>query len=286
MNFVGKILTVLICVLCVVFATMAVMVYATHTNWRQVVMGDPGGFPKGLNQQLEELKVEKANVEAQLLAASTSLKEEQVMRRDRLTQLETTIDELRLLRSQYETQIQNLKTSEGQAVVTMKSTQETLAKLRDEVETLRRDIREAQQDRDENFAESVRLADLLQQADVKAKRLEGEKIALGVDVTRQRDLLRVHDVNPDQDPAGMLPRVNGLVMAVAGSGVVEVSIGEDDGLKKGHQLQVYRTGGGENRYLGRLEVMETAADRAVCRVMPKFRTGAIQVGDRVTSKFD
>ena len=208
------------------------------------------------------------------------------MRRDRLTQLETTIDELRLLRSQYETQIQNLKTSEGQAVVTMKSTQETLAKLRDEVETLRRDIREAQQDRDENFAESVRLADLLQQADVKAKRLEGEKIALGVDVTRQRDLLRVHDVNPDQDPAGMLPRVNGLVMAVAGSGVVEVSIGEDDGLKKGHQLQVYRTGGGENRYLGRLEVMETAADRAVCRVMPKFRTGAIQVGDRVTSKFD
>ena len=37
MNLIGKIFTVLIFVMSIVFMTMAIMVYATHKNWRDVV---------------------------------------------------------------------------------------------------------------------------------------------------------------------------------------------------------------------------------------------------------
>ena len=38
MNLVGKIFTVLIFLMCVVFGTFALMVHAAHKNWKEVVV--------------------------------------------------------------------------------------------------------------------------------------------------------------------------------------------------------------------------------------------------------
>ena len=72
-------------------------------------------------------------------------------------------------------------------------------------------------------------------------------------------------------------------MAVTGEGSVEVSIGSDDGLLKGHRLHVYRVGG-TPPYVGDIEVVETYPDRAVCRIDPKFYKSPMRRGDRVASK--
>jgi len=45
MNLVGKIFTVLILCLSLVFMALAVTVYATHNNWMPVVLGGKGGEP-------------------------------------------------------------------------------------------------------------------------------------------------------------------------------------------------------------------------------------------------
>ncbi len=288
MNFVGKILTVLICVMSLVFMTIAMMVYATHTNWRDVVMRpEPkAGQPKGLWHQLEEKDAELKNLHRQFKNAKDELERERITKQDQLSKLETAINEYRNQQTRLENQVQKLKTSEGKAVAAMNQTQETLKKLRGEITTLREQNRRAQQERDDSFEKSVALADQVHQREVEIKRLESAARSLGIDVARMRDLLRAFDINPDQDPARVLPRVSGRVLAVVGKGSVELSIGGDDGLKKGHQLQVFRIGGGQKRYLGRIEVMDTAPDRAVCTIIPKYRTGAIRVGDSVTSKFD
>ena len=59
-----------------------------------------------------------------------------------------------------------------------------------------------------------------------------------------------------------------------------ISIGADDGLKKGHTLEVYRN----NSYLGRVVVRDTMPDRAVVQIVPEFSKGKIRVGDRVATK--
>ena len=78
MNLVGKIFTVLIFVMSLLFMGVAVTVYATHTNWREAVVGsNEPGKPKGLQPRLkeartrnEELKDQKARLEQKLAKES------------------------------------------------------------------------------------------------------------------------------------------------------------------------------------------------------------------------
>jgi len=282
MNFVGKILTVLISVMSLVFMTMAVMLYATHTNWRDVVK-NPN---TGLEVKYNNLKAERDNLQHKFDSAKKELENERIVKGDELTKLQNTVVELRNQRAALEKQTQDLKTSQGEAVAAMNKTQETLKKLREEVETLRAENRQAQKERAEAFERAVALADQVNQREIDVKRLRGEKNDLAADSTRMRDLLRLYDINPDEDSSRGLLRVSGQILAVVGGDSVELSIGQDDGLKKGHQLEVYRSQAGQNRYMGRLEVVDTSPDRAVAKILAKYRTGAIREGDSVISKFN
>ena len=61
---------------------------------------------------------------------------------------------------------------------------------------------------------------------------------------------------------------------------IEISIGDDDGLRKGHTLEVYR----RNAYVGRVVVVRTEPDRSVARIIREYRRGIIKKGDRVATK--
>jgi len=77
------------------------------------------------------------------------------------------------------------------------------------------------------------------------------------------------------------PKVDGEVLAVfENKGLVEISIGADDGLKKGHVLQVYRGA----VYLGQIIIREIEPDRAVGEIDKKMQRGRIRGGDNVTTK--
>ena len=72
--------------------------------------------------------------------------------------------------------------------------------------------------------------------------------------------------------------------AVTGANLVEISLGEDDGLREGHDLEVYRIRGGRHSYVGRVKVVSVQPDRAVCKVDPNFRQSNIERQDRVKTK--
>jgi hypothetical protein len=76
------------------------------------------------------------------------------------------------------------------------------------------------------------------------------------------------------------PETDGVVLAVGGTGQIEISIGADDGIRKGHRLEVVR---GTN-YLGRIEVVQTQPDKAVAKILRDMQQGPIQRGDRVKSQ--
>jgi len=81
------------------------------------------------------------------------------------------------------------------------------------------------------------------------------------------------------------PPVEGLITAIAGGGLVEISIGTDDGIQKGRFLDVYRLSGDQGIYIGRLQVVKTSPDVSVCKSIPEFERRTLQKGDRVTTRF-
>ncbi|MEA1950020.1 MAG: hypothetical protein U9N87_01455 [Planctomycetota bacterium] len=288
MNLVGKILTVLIFVMSLCFMMMAVMVYSTHVNWRNKVMlsqseAGPGQKP-GLKFQLQDALSERDDLQAQLQKAEKTLADEQAAKLDQVAKLENECVELRTERDNLSTEIQVLNKSTAEAVAVMERTQATLADLRGEVVNLRKTKRKAEEDRDSSFTKVVEKTDQLHQLQNEKTRLEGIQTTLVADSQRMRDVLRSNDIDPAADPAEFMPKTSGIVSATPGSGIIEINIGSDDGMKKGNTVEIYRTGSGSERYLGRAEIVKTQPDKAVCKIIPEYRKGAILRGDRVTSK--
>ena len=71
-----------------------------------------------------------------------------------------------------------------------------------------------------------------------------------------------------------------MVVNVGDKDLVEISIGDDDGILVGHQLDVYR----DDVYLGKVVVVKTSPDRAVAKIIPEYKKGTIRKGDSVTTK--
>lgn len=97
-------------------------------------------------------------------------------------------------------------------------------------------------------------------------------------------LLEDNDIDPNTSPDAVVPKVRGIVsktQRTAGSQLIEVTVGADDGLKPGHTVEVYRG----DRYLGRAEILKTEPDRAVGRILRQFQQGQIEEGDDVATRF-
>jgi hypothetical protein len=288
MNLIGKIFTVLIIVMSLVFMGLTMAVYSTHTNWRAVVMNPADQVtadkPLGLVYVLEEQKAKNDELKDQLDRAKETLDIERADKRQVLAKLENENDELKRERDLQEQELGRLKQQVREAVAAMDATQKTLAGLRTDVDTLRTDLEAARTDRRQQFDKVVQLTDDLHQAVNEQKALKERNTQLAADYSKALEVLRKFNLEPD--PAvyeGIPDNVEGLVTAVRPGGLLEIDIGKDDGLLPGHKIEVYRLGANANTYLGRIEITDVSADKAVAKVIPEFLKGAIQVGDHVKS---
>ena len=295
MNLVGKILTVFILVMSLVFMSFAVAVYATHKNWREVVMrpeSGPGGQELGLMYQLkseqdryDDLKGKKDDLEARLTAEKDAAVQA-------LSKLDTDFSLLEQENEQLQTRLDESDQERRKLLAQMKNTEARLAALRKVVEGdedqggkipgLRKDVLQAQKERDQAVSDVIRLSDEKFQALVELKRLIENQQVLKQDLDDALAVLRKFELEPEPDRYRLQPPpVDGLVTAATSRGLVEVTIGSDDGLLKGHQLVVYRPSGA---LVGKIEVLKTGFDTSVCQVVPGTLQSAVQRNDLVTSR--
>ena len=282
MNLLGKILTGLILILSIFFLGMAIAVYATHRNWDELVNNTTptGSKPLGLKSQLSAAQTEGDQVRADLEKSLTDLAMERAARRTALATLETQRQEIQdRLRQSEEENIQ-LKEQESNATTTLQTAQENLARLKDEVERLREEIRVAQKDRDAQFEHVVRKTDLYNQAQSQLAGLQARVDQLTERIGRQAAVLDKNDLTEFDPVIDIAPRLDGIVLDVSDSNLVEISVGSDDGLRKGHVLDISRG----NKYLGRIVIVDAFPKRAVAEIVPEFRQGRIRRGDRVFTK--
>jgi hypothetical protein len=288
MNLVGKILTVLICVMSLVFMTLVVMVYQVHRNWRDVVMRPAseatGGKELGLKPQLEKAHLEVNEAKDKLDKLTNAINEEKKDKRETLAKLETQLDTLQKEKEALDKDLARETQAARDATGALAATQANLTAKMTELDKLREEIRVTQKDRDDQMRRVVDLTDQLHDAVNRKIALKQMNEEVAKQLAQANEVLRHFDLSLHTPLTNEPPRVDGLVRAVRDDNkLVEISLGSEMGVLKGHQLEVSRSVGGASMYLGRIEVIDAKVDVSVCKVLPEYRKGALQRGDRVFS---
>jgi hypothetical protein len=254
MNLVGKIFVVLIFVMSIVFATFSIMVYSTHTNWRDEIERKQGVGAKGPGWKVRYNEVTEAN--SRLKEDRDNLEKaraaETMVRVQAIAKAENEIARLNKenveVAGQLKAKAEEL-TSNNNALHTA---EENLKALTGEVQQLRGEIASSQKETDEQMVMDVSKARM---------KLKGAGLTL-----------------EGPADASQIP-VFGKVTAVSPS-KVELSIGTDDGVRIGQELDIYRG----DKYVGRIRVVEAKPDNAVASIMTDYQQYPIQRGDNVDSQ--
>lgn len=286
MTLVGKILIVLNLVVCICVMAVAMMVHWTHQNWRDKTMrtADAGGEPglveqiKSKNAQIQQLRDEKERLKGE----KERVQLEQLFR---ISQLQSAYDEQKKERERLTGEAATEKERAQKAVLAMEATQKSLDTNQKELDQLRQEIMTARLERDEQLKKVVGLEDSLAQAQGEHSRVSARNQQLADELGRYR--IALQDVERQLDRTGP-PRLEGLVLASSDDGYVEISLGFEDGLEKGHTLEVYRLGATPqtSKYIGKVRIIRTEKERAVAQVIPEFRKGKIERDDRVATKLN
>jgi hypothetical protein len=273
MNLVGKIFTVLIFVMSILFMAFSIMVFATHTNWKaragvlQTELTKLQGAKKEADDLLQRLQ---RDIDQERAARAATLAALQVRASRSGQDLVAKQQELDLLSAAHTT-----------ASKTAEAAQTRLATLEKEASDLRDALRTVQRDLDQKFLTVVDLTDKLNQAESVRKNLDEVNKQATFEMSKMKSVLNAHGLKADELVTHIPPPVEGVVLEAAGKDLIEISIGSDDGLKVGHSLDVYR----DNQYLGRITIKRADPDRAVGQVKRELQRGQIKRGDRVTTKF-
>lgn len=284
MNLLGKIFTVLIFVMSLVFMSFAVAVYSTHKNWREMVMRpreEAGpGKPLGLKYQLEDARKLVQELQDRISRLETELSNEKTARQNDVSKLKTELDDMIRKNQDLEQQIKTVTTEKNQATQALGEVTALNKSLLDETTDLRQKWMAALKERDDISSRLTTASVQLLQSEAELKRLKEQLLQVNKQYTDALAVLQLFGLNADPEYY-KVATVQGVVTAVRSNGLVEISIGSDDGVRKGGLLRVIRADG--TMYLGQIEVLETQPDRAVCRIVPGTQQGAVQPGDKVRS---
>ncbi|MDR2115254.1 MAG: hypothetical protein LBP87_02620 [Planctomycetaceae bacterium] len=275
MNLIGKMFIVLIFIMSIMFMGFSVVIYATHTDWKK--------RSEDLSALLKESETQKKQLSDARDDMVREFNEELSKRRAVIANLETKVEEISKENKQYKEELVQLNDVKEQGIASVKLSHESMQSLRAEVDGLRKDLRKAQEDwaklNTELVAKTDEAHDLALQ--LTTYRSVGEKLLQ--DYRDAIDVLKKHGLKPIPDLyTGIPPKgIQGVVTEVRPKGWVEISIGEDSGLIRGHELDVVRNLDGRSSYIGKIKIERTESDRAAATIMPEFRRGTVQRGDNV-----
>lgn len=271
MNIVGKILVFAIFIMSLVFMSLAVAVYVTHTDWE--------AESKRLSDVLAQEKAKRATLIEDINSLTMQVATSEAERDQVVAKLQYAIAEKDRVLQDLQGKKDELEKERQSAIAEMNSATAQLKLSTVEVEKLRAEIREQQIKVDQQIGKSVELSAKLHEKESLLAIVEERKGQLEKQLANARVLLKQSGLAIDSLPRDQVPTVDGVVTAVA-EGAVEVSLGGDDGLQMGHVLELYRDG----VYLGRAVVKAVKPDRSVAVIVKEYAKGTVQRGDRVTTR--
>ena len=274
MTLIGKIFTVFIFVMSLMFMTLSLMVIATHKNWKD----EAGELQAAIIQRdltIESLGRERTDLESQLAY-------ERVARKASLASLQSKLIDLQQNLSAKEVELADKTALSVKVAAELERAQATLTEVSNEVQTTRADLQVTMQDRDAQLAKVTELTTTLHNSEQDLRIVNERNSSLNDIRAKMARVLEINGIkweNPTGDPP---PGMVAMVSQVNGDGLIRFSIGMDDGIKKGQILKVIDKA--QKRFLGEVEVISTEPNVAIGQFTPRDRATKVTQGDYVSTE--
>jgi len=289
MNTVGKTLVILNFLFAVIVGAFLVVDFATRTNWQSehanlkrqfdVLVADRDVFAKAAaenrnKETSKELAVEELG--RKLRDQEALANAEKINLNEKIFELQQKAELADTKLRKTVTDLDTLKIAEADLKNIVKDREQTIVKLQDFVKEFRtkaianEQLAKSVQDRNEQLLKEVQ--DL------------GQKLALkNAGGGTEGGLPSVRNPNEPNPPSTF---VKGKIEKVDSTGLVQITLGTDQGVQKNHTLEVFRTLP-EPRYLGMVRIVNANFNSSVGRlVVPPGTTVRPQLkeGDNAWSK--
>jgi hypothetical protein len=284
MSTVGKVLVVAQLAFSVLLMGFAAGVGSVQTNWKNKFNVQAGALTKATTD-LNNQKTANKELQDKATANEKALKDAADRAQGTADAAKVQVTQLQRQLNQTRTELQNVR-SEAQI-----AGDEARAR-RDEAVSMRAINAELHKTRDEQITLAHQYADKIVNLEQQAKTMVEKQNKLLSDYAILQKFIRIKGFDSDpKEVAGLAepaPLVNGLVLNTRrggrnGSELIEISLGSDAGLAKGHELFVYRPDG-KGKFLGKIRLDYVDYRTAVGVVVQTTKNGQIQVGDNVTTK--
>ena len=280
MNFVGKMLIIIIMLFSVLFMGLTTVVFMTAEDWKDKSEKAQSELTKAKSDLVSKDQVIEEN-KAAVAAVQKQLDDEKTRHQGEVAQLVT-------LRTQLEDQKKDLETQRQVTQQLMESAQSEAKHRIAEASEIREKLRKTQDDSNTLQRQQTQLNEEIFNLKRNLATATGQNKNLREEVQAAKAFLQSKGYSTD------LAEMKGVSVPPAGlNGIIrransqtpqkaELSIGSDDGLQIGHELYVYRQNPPE--FLGKLKVLNVEPDQAVAEVIGKTYLGKrLQQGDVVSA---
>jgi hypothetical protein len=274
MNLVGKIFTFLIFVMCIVFASFALMLHSAHKIWYDEI-AKKGGY----RDQVDDAKKDAYNAKQAHAVARSQWEKQDDLYKKQIKELAAERDRLDQTVGEAGANIKRLESDKRQLAAAVKLAEDNLENSRVETDALRKRVSAAETERQKVWDSLVKATNDVMTAAARIAQLEKQARDV-VDQSNQAKLaLQAAGVRPadalKDPPAG----ASGEVVALRGSDA-EIFLGYDDGIREGHRFSVTRPSTGH--YIGDIVIYKVPSpNRAVGRPDKPTMRDQIQTHDNV-----
>ena len=271
MNLLGKIFTVLILLMSVCFFTIAVMLGASHQNWKDQALKLKGLIEQ--ERQATELALSQSKKNAEQAENLAVAKTYQIaFLESRRQGLETDIKER-------ETELAGLLESNKQIQENLRQAENRLATQDATVTDLRRENKEKSDKIAGLVNRNVELTNAIYDMDIKIQNMKTLEKQLAAQLAVYKRAVVANQINPYESLAGIQPDVAGVVNKVNGQ-FMTFTIGKDDGIIQGKEVFVTRDG----KYMGKATITVVKDNEAGAVIVPESVQSPIEKGDNVNTK--
>ena len=271
MNLMGKIFTLLILILSIAFLVVAVMVGASHRNWKQAAE-TASARAQGLENQIAAAKTTSTEKEKLLQA-------ERVSRAFQIAQLVSQLSVAKKNRDAVQTQLREELVISQQRLENLKKAEQRLGELDQTVAQLKAQNTKLIDDVAKGKTQVVTKTNELYRVEGQKAELEKLHRQLQSEFAVKTRVMKAMGIRDDALTSHIEPKVEGYVTNIRDN-VIVISLGGDDGIRKDHLVDIFR----RNQYVGKAKVLRAKDDFSTARILPEYLTGKVREGDNVTTK--
>jgi chromosome segregation ATPase len=276
-------------VLTIFFMGFAGAVYVSHANWKAEAE-DQAQLVQTTNQQYSDAKTAWETKERELAEKATAEEQRALLAENQVVQKDASIAAL-------EQRLEETDTLKGVLDAESNLTKQEAA-ARSEEALIQRAVNNKLHETMRNLASRLRAAEDLLFANQKTmEQMERKHQAALVEIANWKLIAQANGFNedPQEYTRGLAPppAVDGLVLDARKADsrgqeiLVKISLGERDGLVRGHHLDIYRPASrneGRSMYLGKIRLVSVTPNEAVGTLVQRVQNGIIEKDDHVTTK--